>query len=119
MHFEIAVIGVGLARQQALDLAPLRLLAQPVERRLGVGDDRLVALGLAELDQLDRVVDLALDAAIAVDRLFEPGALAQQLLRRGRVVPQLRVLGLGVQLGETPVRGVPVKDASSAAPTTS
>ena len=35
-----------------------------------------------------------------------------------RVVPEPRVLGPVVQLGETPVRGVPVKDASSAAPTT-
>ena len=71
-----------------------RLGVQLFERRLGLGDDRRVALGLAELDQLERFVDLALDPPVAVDRLVEPGALAQQLLRRGRIVPQLRVLGL-------------------------
>src|SRR6185436_10601964 len=66
-----------------------------------------------------RVIDFALDAAIALDGAFEAGALAHQALRRVGVVPEFRVLGLGVQLGEAPGCGVPVKDASSAAPTTS
>ena len=48
----------------------------------------------------------------------EPGALAQQGLRRGRIIPQLGVLRLGVQLGEAAVGHLPVKDASSAAPAT-
>jgi hypothetical protein len=39
-------------------------------------------------------------------------------LRRGRIVPQLGVFRLGVQLGEATVGRLPVKDASSAAPTT-
>jgi hypothetical protein len=118
MDFEIAVIGVGLARQQALDLAARCLLVQRRQQLLGIGDDRRVALRLAEFDQLDRLVKVALDAAVALDRLVEPVALAQDLLRLVRIVPQFRVLGPVVQLGETPVRGVPVKDASSAAPTT-
>jgi hypothetical protein len=96
----------------------LRLLAQGVEQLLGVGDDRRVALGVAERDQLDRLIDIVLDALVAVDRAFEPGALAQDRLRGGRIVPQLRVFGLGVQLGQAAVGDVPVKDASSAAPTT-
>ena len=82
-------------------------------------DDGRVAFGLAELDQLDRLIDLALDAAVAVDGAVEAGALAQYLLRLGRIVPQLGVFRLGVQLGKAPVGNVPVKDASSAAPTTS
>jgi hypothetical protein len=118
MHFEIAVVGVSLARQQALDLAALRLLVQGGQQFLRVGDDGRVALRIAQLDQLDRIAEVALDAAVAVNGLFEAGALAQDLLRLVRVVPQFRVLGPVVQLGETPVRGVPVKDASSAAPTT-
>ena len=85
---------------------------------LGFGDDLRLALGLAQLDQFERVVDLALDAAVAADRLVEPGALAQQLLRRGRIVPQARIFDLGVQFGEAPGCGIPVKDASSAAPAT-
>ena len=119
MDLEIAIVGVGLARQQAFELAPRRLGAQSLERRLGLGDDAGFALGFAELDQLDRLVDLALDPPVAADRLVEPGALTQQLLRTLGIVPQVLILGLRVQLGETAGRGLPVKDASSAAPTTS
>jgi hypothetical protein len=96
MDFEIAVVGVGLAREEALDFAALRLGAQLFKPRLGFGDDRTVAFRLAQPDQLDRLVDLAFDPAIAVDRPFQPGALAQQRLSRRRVVPQLGVLSLGV-----------------------
>src|SRR5207248_10095642 len=77
-----------------------------------------IALGAAELDQLDRVIDLAFDAAVALDRALLAGALAQQGLRRGRIIPQLGVFRLGVQLGEATVGHLPVKDASSAAPAT-
>ena len=69
MDFEIAVVAVGLARQQAFELAPCRLGAQLPERGLGLGDDLRLALGLTELDQLERVVDLAFDAPIAGDCL--------------------------------------------------
>ncbi len=118
MNLEIAIVAVGLARQQALELAPGRLGAQLFEARLGLGDDLRLALGLAQFYELERVVDLALDAPIAADRVVEPGTLAQQLLRRGGIVPQQRVLGLGVELGEAPGCAIPVKDASSAAPAT-
>jgi hypothetical protein len=47
MDFEIAVVGVGLAREQALDLAATRFVAQRVKQRLGVGNHRCVALGLS------------------------------------------------------------------------
>jgi hypothetical protein len=119
MHFEIAVVGIGLAGQEALDLAALRLLVQSFEQFLGIGDDGLVALFLAEFDQLDRFGEVALDAAVAVDGFLKPVALAQDFLRLLRIVPEFLVLGTVVQLGETPVRDVPVKDASSAAQTNS
>ena len=118
MHFEIAVVGVGLAGEEALKLAPRRFRAQLFEGRLGVGDDGRLALGLTHLDQLEGVGDLPLDTAVTADRLVEPGALAQQLLCRGGIIPQARILGLRVQLGETAIGSLPVKDASSAAPTT-
>ena len=109
MDFEIAVIGVGFARQQALKLASRRLRAQLLERRLG----------LAKLDQLEGLFNLVLNPPIATDRLVEPCALAQQLLRGCGIVPQLRILGLRVQLSEASGRGLPVKGASSAVPATS
>jgi hypothetical protein len=119
MDLEIAVVGVGLAGKQTFELTSSRLGAQPLERRLGVGDDAGFALGFAELDQFDRLLDLALDPPVAADRLVEPGAFTQQPLRARGIVPQVLILGLRVQLGETAGRGLPVKDASSAAPTTS
>jgi hypothetical protein len=118
MHFEIAVVGVGFAGEEALELAPRRFGAQLFERRFGIGDDGGLALGLPHLDQLEGFGDLPLDAAVAGDRVVEPGTLAQQCLRRGGIIPQARILGLRVQLGEAAVRRLPVKDASSAAPTT-
>ena len=96
MDFEIAIVAVGLAREQAFEFAAGRVGAQSFKHGLGLGDDRGLAFGLAQLDQLDRLVDLARDAPVIADRLIEPGALAQQLLRRGGIVPQARVLGLGV-----------------------
>ena len=77
MDLEIAIVGVGLAREKALELSSRCLGAQPRECRLGLDDDAGLALGLAQLDQLERVGDLALDPPVAADRLVEPGALAQ------------------------------------------
>ena len=118
MHFEIAVVAVGLARQQAFELASCRLGAQLLQRRLGLGDDCRLAFGFAQLDQLAGFVDLTLDPLVVADRLVEFGTLAQQRLCGGRVIPQPRVLGLRVQLRKTTGCSLPVKDASSAAPTT-
>ena len=116
MDLEIAVIGIGFAREQALELALSDLDAQLLEIGLGLGDDALIALGVAELDEAELVVELALDPAVAVDRVIELVALAQRRLRGLGLVPELRVLGLGVQLLEPAESIVPVKDASSAGP---
>jgi len=118
MHFEIAVVGVRFAGKKALQFAPRSLCAQLFQGRLRVGDDGSLALGLTQLDQLDGFGDLPLDPPVAADRLVEAGTLAQQLLRACRIVPQVRILGLRIQLGEAVICRLPVKDASSAAPTT-
>jgi len=47
MDFEITVVAVRLARQQAFELASCRLGAQLSERGLGLGDDLRLALGFA------------------------------------------------------------------------
>ena len=99
MDFEIGIVGVGLAREQALELALAGFRAQPRQRRLGLGKDRLIVLGLGELDQAQRVIELALDLAIALDAALEPRALAQQRLRRRGLVPEGRTLDEGVELG--------------------
>jgi hypothetical protein len=78
----------------------------------------LIAFGLGELDQADRVAELGAQRVIGTDRLVEMGALAQQRLRLRRIVPQGRVAGLGIQLREFLDCVVVVKDASSAVPAT-
>jgi len=99
VHLEIGVVGVGLAREQALELALAGFLAQALERRLGLREDRQVALGLRELDQPQRVLELTLDLAIALDAALQPRALAQQRLRSRGLLPEVRVLDEGVELG--------------------
>ena len=85
-----------------------------MQRRLGLGDDRLIALGLAELDQAGIVLDRLLEIAHQLDAAFEILALAHDVLRLLRIVPQSRIFGPGVQFGELLLGVVPVKDASSA-----
>jgi hypothetical protein len=96
----------------------MRFVAQFFEHRLGLGDDVLVAFGLAQRDQFQRLLDFAFDAPVALDRPVESGALAQDRLRRAGIIPQARVLRLGVQLRQAAIGRFPVKDASSAAPAT-
>jgi len=99
VHLEIGVVGIGLAREQALELALAGLLAQALQRRVGLGEDGLVVLGLRELDQAQRVLELALDLAIALDAALEARALAQQRLRRRGLLPEVRILDESVELG--------------------
>jgi hypothetical protein len=114
MNLEVAIVGVGLAREQALELALGDLGTQRLELGFGFGDDAGIALRLAELDELELLVELARDLTIAADRAIELVALAQQRLCRRRLLPEIRIFGLGVQLIETTRCVVPVKDASSA-----
>jgi hypothetical protein len=118
MNLQIAIVGIGLAGEKAFELAPRGFGAQLFERRFGIGDDGSLTFGFTHLDQLEGFGDLPLDPAIAADRVVEPRALAQQLLCRSGIIPQARILGLGVQFGEAAICGLPVKDASSTAPAT-
>src|SRR5262245_49741283 len=114
MDLEIAVVGVGLAREQRLELAARDIRAQLLERGLGLRHHLLIALGLAELDHGQLVVELALDAGDRVELILERGALLHYALRALLVVPEIGVFGLAVELVEALARLVEVKDASSA-----
>jgi hypothetical protein len=82
---------------------------------LGVGQHLGVALGLGQLNQPDGVVELAGQRLVAADGVIQVGALAQQGLRLLRAVPELGILGEGVQLVQSSECVVPVKETSSAA----
>ena len=115
MHFEIGIEPVGLARQQRFQLAARDFLLQGLQRVLGLGHDAFIVLGLAELDHLDIVVELALDLADALERILQRGALLHQLLGLLGIVPEIGIFGELVQLGEASRGCLDVKDASSAA----
>jgi len=118
MHLEIAVVAIGFAGEKTFELASRRFRAQSLECRLGIGDHASLALGLAQLDQFERFGDFPLDALVAADCLVESRALAEELLCRFGFVPKAWIFNLGIQLCEAASCGIPVKDASSAAPTT-
>jgi hypothetical protein len=114
-NFEESVVAVGFAGEQRLHLALLRGLQQDGQRLLGLGHHLLVALLLAERDQLDIVVEAALKLGIGGDGVIEMLAFAHDGARPLRIVPEIGVFGERVQLGQTGIGFIPVKDASEAA----
>ena len=75
----------------------------------------IIAFFLAQFEQADLVVEFVLDRLDGVDALLQMLALAHQLLCLVRIVPQFRILGLGIEFLQARLGLVPVKDASSAA----
>ena len=74
----------------------------------------LIAFGLAELDQSQLIVEIAVRCGERAELLVERGALLHQPASALGIVPEIGVFGLLVQLGEPGARFVDVKDASSA-----
>jgi hypothetical protein len=107
-----------LARQQRFKLAPRRLGLERLERVLGLANDPLILLGIAEFDHRDLVVDLALDSTDGIELVVERVALLHHALRARRIVPEAGVLGLLIKFGQPCLGPVEVKDASSAAQST-
>ena len=112
MDFQVGVVGVGLAGQQRLDLPAPDDARQFGDRGFRVGDDTFVALRLAELDQPEIVLKLALRLTDGAYRILKMLPFARDLLRLGRIVPEIRVFDAGVQFGEPALGDIPVKDAS-------
>ena len=67
---------------------------------------------LGHFDQFARVGELALERLGRADRLLEAAALAHYVLRRLGIVPQRRILDLGIELVEPLQRAVPVEEAA-------
>jgi hypothetical protein len=114
MNFEIAVVGIGLARQQSLELAALDLALEIAKRRFGLSDNLRVILGLAQLDHGQLIVDVAADAFKRRELIVERVALAHQFLRTRRIVPEGGIFRFQIQLGKAAPGLIDVKDASSA-----
>ena len=115
MDFEIAVVGIGLAREQRLHFVSRHFGLEPLERLLGVGDRFDVVLRLPELDHGELVIKLPLDTVNGGKLILQRSALLHHTLGTLLIGPQIGIFGQAVELGEPPTRPVEVKDASSAA----
>ena len=114
MDLDEGVEMVGFAGEHGLDLAAFGLGMERAQRRFGVGDDRLVVFRLAQFDQPDLVGKFTLEMFDRGDLAVQMLALAHQLLRLLRHVPEVGLLGRRVQFGKAGLGAIPVKDASSA-----
>jgi hypothetical protein len=117
VDLHVAVVGIGLARQQAFQLLFGRAGAQALELQFGLADGGLVVLAFAQLEQHQRVVQFLAEICKGRDRVVQRAPLAHHRLRGLRIVPQIRVLGLLVQFLEALLRALRVKDASLAGST--
>ena len=115
MHFEVTVIGIGLARQKRFQLAAGHLGLEASERGFGLADGLVVLFRLAELDKRELILEFLLDAADRLELIVQRITLAHHVLRARLIVPEIGVFRFLVQFGEASRRGVDVKDASSAA----
>src|SRR3546814_662834 len=112
IDLDIGVVGVGLTREQRLDLA---FIGTPRERGqvLGaLGRHFLVAFRLGKLDQFGGVGKLVLDGAGRGDRLVEPLALAHHRLGELGIVPQRLILDARVEFIEAAERAIPIEEAA-------
>jgi hypothetical protein len=75
---------------------------------------RVVTLGACEFVELPAVAEPAVNAGERVDDAVERLLLAAELLRPRRIVPDLRILELALDRGETRRFQIEVKDTSGA-----
>jgi hypothetical protein len=100
-----------LAAEHLLGLARFDLGAELVEPLGEIVEHRLA--GLRPLDQDGEIVHAALERVAQLGVVFEPAPALQQLLRRGLVLPEIRLRDLLLYLGEFVVRAGGVKDSSA------
>jgi hypothetical protein len=102
---------VDRPREHARELGVSHPLVERGELRGDLADGGLVVLGRAEVEQDDRVVDVARELLDAVDPLLERRALAVGGLRLLLVVPEPRGQRLPLELRDFDLQPGEVKDA--------
>jgi hypothetical protein len=95
VDLDIAVVAVGFAGEQRLDLHAAGCAAQRQQCRLGFLHDVGIALGLAKLDQLPVVADARLEGADVPDGGVELVALAHDVAGLVGIAPEIGRLRLG------------------------
>jgi hypothetical protein len=105
------VAAIGRAGEHAIELGLAELLIDARDLRLGVGDDRLVIFGGAELEVLGRVLDLPTELVRHLQLGFDGRALAQDALGLVVVVPEPWGQGHLGEIFELSLEPRDVKDA--------
>ena len=114
MNLEETIIGVGLTGEQAFDLELGGAVTHGAQGRLGLGGNGRVAFLLGHFQEFQIVVQFGFETGKGLELGFKACTVAHDRLSLGRIGPQVRVLGLGVERRQRLYRIVPVKDTSSA-----
>jgi hypothetical protein len=93
----------------------LGIQRQGLQSGLNLVEGRLIPFRIGQFGQANRVFEVALDLAHAIDELRKLVTLAHDLLCFSGIVPELGIFGEAVELAQTAEGIVPVKDTSSAA----
>ncbi len=107
-----AVVAVGLAGQQRLQLGPRRHLLEPRQLPAGLFKRSLVALRVGQLGITQRVRQGVLDLAHGINLGSQAIAVAHERLGFPGPVPKAGLFRSGVQLVQAAKGRFPVKDAS-------
>jgi hypothetical protein len=103
-------VPVHRAREHALELEAADVLVELGRVALDRGDRAGLALGLGELEQLERAGDAVADAVETLGERGELRALAAERLRPVGAVPDLGVLEFPAYFGEPLALAVVLKD---------
>jgi hypothetical protein len=107
-------VRIHLAAEHAFELEVAYLALEALCVALDVARGALIALGLGQLEQLDRLGNAATGAVDLADVARQPGALAPELLGARRIGPYLRILELAGDLLETLELAVVLKETPGA-----
>ncbi len=117
VNFDICFVGVGFAGQKCHHTLTPCLGTGERERGFSLCNNLVVTFSLTHLDQFQIIVERGFEREVGLDGFIKLCSLAHQGLRLLRVVPNARVLRFCVQFIHSFLGAIPVKDASSARPT--
>jgi hypothetical protein len=108
MDREDRVVGVVVAGQHEVELALVERVREIVHRSAQILGDRLTFPG--QLGARLRVLEPALQGGLRSDLLRQAGAALEKRLGLGRILPQVGMRGLLLEVPELPGAGFQIKD---------
>ena len=112
MNFQVTIVGIGFARQQAFDALLFHALGNPLQGRHGILDQLFLTFCFGKLGKFNAVGKLGFGLTHTLNGRGQTRALAHQRLRLLGIVPEIRILREVLDFLEPYDGIVPVKDAS-------